>query len=66
MSSGRPLFYFGNRVGRSEVTVHQLMRAYVDLYEAIEGVSDEMSPRDLRLMNDHHLTYSAIKEQLGR
>lgn len=42
----------------------QLCKAYVALYDGIDGVSDEMSSRDHRLTQEHYYTYLHVKGYL--
>lgn len=39
-------------------------KAFVELYEAIDGISDEMSSRDFHLTQEYYEKYKAAKELL--
>lgn len=43
----------------------ELAAAFVSLYEAIDGDTQEMSSRDLRLVNEHYPTYLQAQTLVG-
>lgn len=47
------------------LTKEEIARAFIDMYEGVDGVADEMSRRDLDLVNEHYPMYLEAKALLG-
>lgn len=45
-------------------SLEEVAQAYLTLFEAFDGVSDEMSARDNRIINEHWYMYRLVKEAM--
>lgn len=50
----------------NEKDLTEIVRAFIAIYEAIDGVSDEQSRRDWELTQEHWVTYTEAKKYLAR
>lgn len=44
------------------MTLKELAKAYVALYDDIDGVTDELSEHEWQVVNEHYAMYLAAKE----